>query len=111
MSALEQGDIIEIDFTPAVGHEAAKTRPAVVLSVFEFNVRSSLVMVAPITSTDNGYPMHVKVGGEANVNGYVAIESMRSLDVAQRGFRHIGYVDDKTLREMLSRVRAMFALR
>lgn len=111
MSALEQGDIIEIDFSPSVGHEPAKTRPAVVLSSYAFNSRSSLVVVAPVTSRDNGYPLHVPVRGTAGVKGFAVLEAMRSLDVSQRGYRHIGYVDDRALNRIMSLMRGVFDLR
>ena len=110
MSVLEQGDVIRINFTPAVGHEPAKSRPAVVASVFEFNMRSSLVMVIPITSTDTGYPLHVRVD-DAGVHGYACVEQMRSLDVQQRGYELLGAVDDATLRELVTRLRGVFALK
>lgn len=47
----EQGDLIEVDFNPTVGHEPAKRRPALVVSAGYFNnVVSSLTVVCPITS-------------------------------------------------------------
>lgn len=110
MSALEQGDIIELDFTPAVGHEPAKRRPAVVASVYGFNSRSSLVMVVPITSTDNGYPLHVPVRAR-NVEGFAVVEATRALDVEQRGYRIVGSVDDATMRAIMAKLRGIFGLR
>lgn len=110
MSALEQGDIIELDFTPAVGHEPAKRRPAVVASVYGFNSRSCLVMVVPITSTDNGYPLHVHVR-TGEVEGFAAVEATRALDVEQRGYRIVGSADDATMRAIMSKLRGIFGLR
>lgn len=110
MSVLEQGDVIRVSFTPAVGHEPAKTRPAVVASVFAFNSRSSLVMAIPITSTDTDYPLHVRID-DAGVQGFACVEQMRALDVQQRGYEWLGAVDDRTLRALVSRIRGIFALR
>ena len=110
MSALEQGDIIEVDFTPAVGHEPAKRRPAVVVSAFAHNTRSSLVMAVPITSSDTGYPLHVPVRADG-VSGFAAVEALRSLDVSQRGYRLLGYADDKAMRTIMSFLRGIFDLR
>ena len=110
MSVLEQGDVIRINFTPAVGHEPAMSHPSVVASVFEFNVRSSLVMVIPITRIDTGYPLHVRVDG-AGVRGYACVEQMPLLDVQQRGYEILGPVDDVTLREIVTRLRSVFALK
>ena len=59
MAIYDQGDIIEVSFDPSIGHEPQKKRPAVVVSTYDFNMRSSLTFVAPITSTFNKYPLHV----------------------------------------------------
>ena len=50
---------IKSDFNPSAGHEPAKMRPAVVVTAYGFNARSSLVGVVPIQSRDTGYPLHV----------------------------------------------------
>lgn len=110
MSALEQGDIIEVDFTPAFGHEPAKRRPAVVASVFSFNQRSSLVMLVPLTRTDSGYPLHVPVNGFGAM-GFACVEQMRSVDIVQRGYSVLGYADDATMKTILQAIRAVFDLR
>ena len=110
MTSLEQGDIIEVDFNPSVGHEPAKSRPAVVVSVFGFNLRSSLACVVPVTSKDNGYPLHVPVESEG-VRGWACVEALRSIDVDRRGFRLLGYADDAAMNRIMGLVRGMFGLR
>ena len=110
MNALEQGDIIEVDFTPALGHEPAKVRPAVVATVYAFNSRSSLVMLIPVTTTDNGYPLHVPLRGYGAF-GFACVEQMRAVDIAQRGYRYLGYADDQTMSAIMSSLRGLFGLR
>lgn len=110
MSALEQGDIIEIDFTPAVGHEPAKLRPAVVVSEYGFNSRSSLVVVVPVSSTDTGYPLHIKLESDS-VTGFAVVEELRALDVEQRGYQLLGYADDKAMRSIMTTLRGVLGLR
>ena len=110
MSAFEQGDLIEVDFNPSVGHEPAKTRPAVVVSCFGFNARSSLVAVVPVTSTDNGYPLHIPIeyGG---VKGFACVEGLRTLDLERREHRFIGYADEVAMRQIIQCVRGMMDIR
>lgn len=108
-SNLYPGDIISIDFDPSVGHEPAKLRPAIVVSEYGFNSRSSSVFVVPITSTDNGYPLHVKVQGDAK--GWACVEQMRSMDVESRGYTYIGYANDSTMFQITSLIRGIFGLR
>lgn len=110
MTALEQGDLVEVDFNPSIGHEPAKTRPAVVVSVFGFNTRSSLVAVVPITAKDNGYPLHFKIDSDA-VQGWVCVEALRTLDLSHRGFKLLGYADDDTMNHLMGLIRGMFGFR
>ena len=107
---LEQGDVIEVDFNPSVGHEPAKRRPAIVITDWAFNSRSSLVGVVPVQSTDNGYPLHVPVS-DAGLHGFACVEMARNIDVEQRGYRIVGYASDATMRRIMGIVRGMYGLR
>ena len=110
MTALEQGDIIEVDFNPSVGHEPAKLLPAVVVSAFAFNTRSSLVSVVPITSKRHDYPLHVPVETDS-VKGWACVEALRNIDLDHRGYRVVGFADDKTMRLIMGYVRGMLDIR
>ena len=109
MSPLEQGDLIEIDFTPAVGHEPAKLRPAVVVSGYGFNSRSNLVALVPISSTDNGYPLHIRIEA-GKVSGFAFVEALRTLDVTQRGYTLLGNADDSTMKMIMTNIRGILEL-
>lgn len=110
MSHLEQGDIIELDFNPSLGHEPAKRRPALVVSVYAFNMRSSLVCVVPITSKRRDYPLHVPI--ESNcADGWACVEQLRTVDVFARDYRVLGYAEEGTMKKVLGLVRGMFDLR
>ena len=110
MSVLEQGDIIEVDFSPAVGHEPAKTRLALVVTVFGFNSRSSLVGVVPVQSADTGYPLHVPVS-DAGLHGFACVEMVRTIDVERRSYRLLGSASDETMRRVMGIIRGMYGLR
>jgi mRNA interferase MazF len=52
-----RGDVIWLDFDPQMGHEQAGRRPALVLSHHEYNVKSGLAIVCPMTSrTEKPWP-------------------------------------------------------
>ena len=112
MTMFEQGDFIEVNFDPTVGHEPQKRRPALVLSVGYFNnVLSSLAVVCPITSHNNGHPLHIELGPDNDVSGCVCIEQMRSIDLsnAMRDARHLGSsIDQATMSVILEAVGAIF---
>ncbi len=110
MNAYEQGDLIEVDFNPSVGHEPAKRRPAVVVSCFGFNARSSLVAVVPITSTDNGYPLHIPVSG-GGIQGFACVEGLRTVDLERREHTFVGYADEKAMRKIVQAIRGMLDIR
>ncbi len=56
----ERGDIIWLDFDPQVGHEQAGRRPALVLSHRDYNVKTGLAIVCPMTTrVDKPWPFYV----------------------------------------------------
>ena len=107
---LEQGDIVRVSFNPSMGHEPARECPALVVSGFGFNSRSSLVCVAPITSQDNGYPLHIPIRVDGN-RGFACIEQIRALDLNHRGFSYVGAADDESMRTVMGALRGMLELR
>ncbi|MDR0308638.1 MAG: type II toxin-antitoxin system PemK/MazF family toxin [Coriobacteriales bacterium] len=103
-----QGDIISINFDPTVGHEPQGKRPALVISADDFNQRSSLTVVAPITRTNNSYPLHVRIGSESDVEGFACLEQMRSLDLSSRSFTKLGNASNEELNKALEIATAIF---
>ena len=100
--------IIYVDFEPHLGHEPSKYRPALVISASAFNAKSStMTIICPITSTDNGYPMHSRITfGESF--GFACVEQMKALDLNARKCRHVGYTDEGEMDAVLSLVGAVF---
>lgn len=63
-----RGDVIWLNFDPQAGHEQHGHRPAVVLSHKEYNQKSGMVIVCPMTSrTDKPWPFLVKVDDSSAV--------------------------------------------
>ena len=114
MMLFEQGDIVEVNFDPTVGHGPRKMHPALVTSVgYHNNVLSSLIMVCPITSTVNRHPLHVEIAEGNIVSGCVCIEQLRSIDPAdpRRQVRHLeGSLDRETMATVLDGIGAMFGI-
>ena len=111
MPIFNQGDIIEVNFDSTMGHEPAKRRPALVVSTDAFNLRSSMTFVAPITSIDNGYPLHVRISDEgAGVCGCVCVEQARSLDLSSRPCQKIGELSVDDMNEVLNLLGSVFGI-
>ena len=105
--AAEQGSIIWVSFDPSVGHEPSKRRPALVVSSDYFNYRCSLTVVLPITSTDSGFPYHVRIDQDG-VRGFACVEQMKVLDLEARPHQVVGRLDGRTLSEVLNLVGSVF---
>ncbi len=103
---LEQGDLISINFDPSKRHEPAGRHYAVVLSPWEINRMSALTLLAPITSKDNGYPLHIPIAEGNEVFGFVQCEAMRAMDLNAReregAVEAVGALDDQTLAKVLA---------
>lgn len=110
VSIYDQGDIIRVDLDPTLGHEPQKSRPVLVVSASDFNLKASLTVVAPITSVDNGYPMHVCLGENDDAQGFVCIEQLRAIDLVARPTEFLGTASPETMDAVLTRVGAVFGI-
>lgn len=113
-SVFEHGDVVFINFDPSHGHEPAQRHYAVVISPFEVNMRCALTLVAPITSTDNGYPLHVRIADGNEIAGFVQVEGLRSLDLgwhqAHGTLETAGSLDNDTMARVMGRVAVFCGL-
>lgn len=89
-------------------------RPALLVSDEYFNnVLSSLVVVCPIVSTDNGHPLHVAIREGNGVEGFVCTEAIRAVDLndISRGTRKLGSsLDRETMAVVLDVIGAIFGI-
>ena len=104
----EQGDIISLNFDPSQCHGPAGRHYAVVISPRHINRICALTLLVPITSRDNGYPLHVKITEGNAIGGFAQCEALRSVDLGARffasGVEKIGELDDGTLADILARI-------
>ena len=84
-----QGDIIQFNLNPSLGHEPKGSRPALVVSSFEFNTMTSMTLVCPITSTLNQFPLHLELPESTDTVGCVACEQVRAYDLEAREAKYI----------------------
>ena len=110
----EQGDIVSLNFNPSHGHEPARRHYAIVLSPWRVNNMCALTLLAPVTSTDNGYPLHVRIADGNPICGFVQCEAIRAMDLEARGSANsvecVCAIDDETLSEVLARVLVVLGL-
>ena len=95
---VKQGDIIKVSFDPNSGHEQAGYRPALVISNNEFNKRTGLAVVCPVTNTDNKFPLHVALDQRTSTTGVILCEHIRTLDLKSRKSKFVERVPEDILR-------------
>ena len=109
--SLKQGDIIWLDHNPQAGREQAGRRPALIVSLTDFlRDTSGLAVICPITNTDNGYPLHIKLPDNCGTTGYVMCEQLKCLDLTIRNVEYKGNItDEESLQTVLDVVRGLLA--
>jgi len=105
---LEQGDIIEVDFSPTRGHGPQKKRPALVVSAHDFNISNSMTIVCPISSRERPFFLHEPLPDGCCVDGSVIMEQVRAVDLEARPCKKLGRLDDDTLYQVLVCLRSFF---
>lgn len=98
---VKQGDILKLDFNPQAGHEQAGYRPALVVSNDFFNDKTNMVIVCPITNTNNRFPLHIPLDGRTQTTGVVLCEHIKALDIAARKYRIVEKIPDDLLQSVI----------
>ena len=104
-AALDAGDILWIDFGRPVGHEQGGRRPAVVLTSKQYNVRSSLLLVCPITRKSRDWPFEVRLPPGGKLSGVVLVDQIKVIDPIARPISYAGRLPS----DALGKVKAVLA--
>jgi mRNA interferase MazF len=103
-----RGDMVWVNLNPTRGHEQANIRPALVLSPLNYNKKTGLCVVCPVTSQIKAYPFEVVIEGK-KVQGAILSDHVRSLDWRQRDLRFIEKVPSRTLEEVTEKLSVLIA--
>jgi mRNA interferase MazF len=98
-----RGDLVWLDFDPALGHEQQGRRPALVLSPIDYNIKTKMMLACPITSRRRGYGFEVAVGHEG-ISGVVLANQLKSLDWSVRRAEFIAEAEEGIVLEVLARI-------
>ena len=103
----KRSDIYWVTLDPSIGTEIQKTRPCVIVSPDELNLRLKSVIVAPLTSTIR--PLRFRVTTTvAGRPASVVLDQLRTVD-GQRLGKRLGKVDARTMADILKTLQAMFS--
>ena len=103
----DSGDVIRLSFDPALGHEQAGFRPAVVLSPALYNKASGLCLVCPITTKIKGYPFEVPLEGAKKTSGVTLADQVRSIDWQARKIKVIDHISTSSLATILAKFKPL----
>lgn len=104
-----RADIIWIDFDPQRGKEMMKRRPALVISLREYNALSGLCIVCPITSRTKNYAQEVKIT-LLDKPCVVLSDQVKSFDWRVRKASFIATAPDALVDEVVEYVAALIAM-
>ena len=99
-----QGDVVDINFDPSVGHEIKKRRPGLVVSKTVFNKLTGFCLICPITSTQRSFGTYVKIEQPGKVAGAVVTHQLRSMDFDKRQLEFVEQCDPVTWAQVLSTI-------
>ncbi len=108
MNAVHQGDIIYLNFTPQSDHAQMGRRPAIVVSNDRFNEFTKAAIVCPITGTDRGIPVHVRLDERTSTAGVILCDQVKQLDILSRNAAFVEKAPADILRQVLYIVTAFF---
>ena len=105
----DRGDIVWLNFTPQAGREQAGHRPALVLSPKEYNQKTGLAVLCPMTTQIKGYPFEVVVpfGSTPSV---VLSDHLKNVDWRERKATYKGKVPTTVLKEVMNRISALLMI-
>jgi len=102
MSSPRPGDVYWLESQSVRGHEQQGRRPVLVVTDSRL-ATLGLTWVVPLTSTDRGWPLHVRVHVADRVS-IALCEQLRSISIERLG-RFVGTVAYEELSEVRSMLR------
>lgn len=106
---LDRGDIVYLDFDKdQKGHEIKNHRPALVVTVQEYNKRNNMILCCPITNTIRNHPLEVVLPKGCRTAGAVLINHIRGFDQTTRKIYKIDQAPKDLLDEVMGKLNALF---
>lgn len=110
MPALERGDMVWVEFDPAFGHEQTGRRPALVISSAEYNLKSSMVLVCPISRSTREWPFNVLMRDAGPLTGSVLVDQVKSIDKRRVVSAAIGQIGSPGLAEVHGKLGSILGI-
>ena len=105
-----RGDVVWIDLEPQKGPEQAGHRPAVVLSRSDYNRKTRLAVICPITTQAKGYPFEVSIPVGLAVTGIILADQIRCVAWRERKTTFICQIPVATLEEVWQKIELLLEI-
>lgn len=100
----ERGEVALLDLNPQAGHEEAGRRPVLILSPQNYNKKTGLALVCPLTTKVKGYAFEVPTNLQGRAGADLA-DHVKSVDWSARKAARVGTLPA----EVVDRVAAIVA--
>ncbi len=71
-----------------------------------FNQKTNLVIVCPITNTNNEFPLHIKLDERTQTTGVILCEHIKALDINARKYKITEQLPNDLLQKVLNVIYA-----
>ena len=105
-----RGDVIWINLDPQKGPEQRGHRPAVVLSRSDYNGKTRLAVICPITTKRKGYPFEVSIPTDLAVTGVILADQIRCVAWRERNATFICQIPVATLAEVWQKIELLLEI-
>lgn len=102
----QSGDVVWMEFDPQAGKEIQKTRPALTISSFAYNLKTGLGLFMPITSKIKKYPFEVLID-TTEIQGVILCDQIRSLDWKARKAKFVTHASSIVFEEAIAKFRVL----
>ena len=102
-----------IDFNPQTGHEQAGRRPAIVLTTRDFNDKTDLAVLCPITRSttrEQGSPFAIAIPQGLQIDGFILADQIRTMDWRAREAEFICALPTETVDAVLERIGVLLKI-
>jgi mRNA interferase MazF len=103
----DRGDLVWLNFDPSTGREQQGRRPAIVLTLADYNRVSELAVMMPITSRRKGYPFEVLLPTTLPIQGVILCDQMKSLSWRTREIAFIAKAPTETLLNIRLKIESL----
>jgi len=104
----KQGDIIIANLNPTKGREQKGKRSVLIVSNNDYYRLTGLLMICPISQTNNEFPMHLSLPTSLKTEGAVLTQHLRTIDPLEREISFLEKLPIDSMNQILNVINLIF---